>query len=273
MASEKVHRPLLHASPMEKGPDVKALQGSINKQFKDMNIDLGVKKDGEFGGQTWDKAKKCANCMGVTGEAQKKLKKGRLSEGTQKLIRGRKPTKKEQKAAKKRKKYREDLRKQNSDPPGQEAVAKGRNLLGVHEEPAGSNWGKKVGEFITYTGYSGPVYWCGCYACWVVCKLGGAKIPTRIRMGYAPYITADAKAGKNGFHAVNIHDAKPGDVVCMWGGQHIEVVAQKPSGGSIRCIGGNTSQGGKYNNGGEVCENTRSISDIDSGIAARPNWS
>jgi len=272
MASEKVHRPLLHASPIEKGPDVKALQGSINKQFNGMNIDISVKKDGQFGHETFTAAKQCANCLGVTGQAQKKLKKGRLSEGTQKLIRGRKPTKQEQKAAKKRKGYREDLRKQNKADAGKKAVQNGRKLLGVHEEPAGSNWGKKVGEFITFTGYSGPVYWCGCYACWVVVKLGGAKIPTRIRMGYAPYITADAKAGANGFKAVSIQNAKPGDVVCLWGGQHVEVVAEKPSGGSVRCTGGNTSQGGKYNNGGEVCENTRSISDIDAGIAARPNW-
>jgi len=258
---------------MEQGPDVKALQGQINQQFKEMNIDIGVKKDGQFGGHTWDAAKKCANCMGVCGDAQKKLKKGRLSEGTQKLIRGRKPTDKEQKAAKSRKKYREDLRKQNATAPGEKAVKNGRQLIGVHEEPAGSNWGGKVSDFILFTGYSGPVYWCGCYACWVVVKLGGAKIPTKIRMGYAPYITSDAQNHTNGFDAVPIENAKPGDVVCLWGGQHVEVVAEKPSGGSVRCIGGNTSQGGKYNNGGEVCENTRSISDIDGGIAARPNWS
>ena len=91
-------------------------------------------------------------------------------------------------------------------------------------------------------------------------------------MGYAPYITADAIGGNNGFHDVRAVDARPGDVVCLWGGSHIEVIAERPSGGTARCIGGNTSNSGQSNNGGEVCENTRSLSDFDQGIVARPNW-
>jgi hypothetical protein len=238
-----------------------------------MNIDRGVRKDGQFGSETFEAARQCAMALGITGDAQNKLVHGRLSEGAQKLIRGRELTQDEKDAAKRRTHYREDLRKRYRKDAGEAAVKNGRNLIGVHEEPAGSNWGNKVSDFILFTGYDGPVFWCGCFACWVVVKLGGAKIPNRIRMGYAPYITADAIGGNNGFHAVNIHDARPGDVVCLWGGQHVEVVAESPKGGTIRCLGGNTGTSGKSNNGGEVCENTREISDIDSGIAARPNWS
>ena len=85
--------------------------------------------------------------------------------------------------------------------------------------------------FIQFTGYTGPVFWCGCFACWVVCKLGGAKIPNRIRMGYAPYITADAQAGANGFTAVPVVAAQPGDIEGRYaknptlpGGRDLEII-------------------------------------------------
>jgi hypothetical protein len=240
--------------------------------YDTFNIDHGVTKDGDFGHNTFIASKETATALGVVGEAQDKLKQGRLSEGTQKLIRGRRRTEEEQAAAANRDDYRQGLRKKYSKNAGERAVQMGRKLLGVHEEPPGSNWGPKVSDFILFTGYSGPVFWCGCYACWVVVKLGEAKIPDRIRMGYAPYITADAQGDNNGFHSVRSVDARPGDVVCLWGGQHVEVIAEKPSGGVVRCIGGNTSNSGQDNNGGEVCENTRALSDFDSGIVARPNW-
>lgn len=272
MAQKKaVHRPLTLATPVETGADVRALQGSINKQFAHLKIDRSIAVDGDFGAQTFRAAKQVAVCLGVSGAAARKLKRGTLSEGTQKLIRGRKLTTGEAVVAKARAPYRRKLRKRYAKAPGEKAVAAGRKLIGVHEQPPGSNWGGKVEQFIRFTGYSGPVFWCGCFACWVVVKLGGAKIPSRIRLGYAPYITEDALAGRNGLTAVPAEDARPGDIACLWGGQHIEVIAEKPSGGSARCLGGNTTAGGKESNGGEVAENVRSLSDFDRGIVARPS--
>lgn len=270
--SAAVHRPLKLATPIEKGDDVEALQGAVNKQFRHLKIDRAIRVDGDFGAQTFRAAKQVAICLGVRGSAQRKLKRGTLSEGTQKLVRGRKRTKAESVVGKARAPFRRRLRKRYAKAPGEIAVAKGRKLVGVHEVPAGSNWGGQVEKFIRYTGYSGPVFWCGCFACYVVCKLGGAKIPTRIRLGYAPYITADALAGANGLTAVPANQARPGDLVCLWGGQHIEVVAGHPIAGSVECLGGNTSEGGKDNNGGAVCLNHRSLSDFDAGIVARPSY-
>lgn len=267
-----VHRPLNLASPIERGDDVKALQGSINKQFDDLTIDHGVAVDSQFGSKTFAAAKQVAVALGVVGEAHEKLDHHALSEGTQKLIRGRERTDLEEEAARARKDYRQELRRRYSKSAGEEAVAKGRQLIGVKESPEGSNWGGKVEDFIRFTGYTGPVFWCGCFACWVVVKLGGAKIPNRIRLGYAPYITADALAGVNGLKAVRAENARPGDIACLWGGKHIEVVAERPSGGSVRCLGGNTTKGGQESNGGEVAENVRSLSDFDRGIVARPDW-
>lgn len=270
--TEAVHRPLNLASPPVRGADVSALQSNVNRQFRKMNIDRSIRVDGVLGPQTFRAAKQCAICIGVTGLAHRKLKRHRISMGTQKLIRGRARTTREAIVGRARAGYRRRLRKRFAQAPGEKAVAKGRKLIGVTESPPGSNWGPMISKFIRFTGYDGPVFWCGCYACWVVVKLGGAKIPTRIRLGYAPYITADALAGRNGLTAVPAQDARPGDIACLWGGQHIEVVAERPSGGTFWAIGGNTSKGGQDNNGGGVYGNVRSLSDCDSGIVARPHW-
>jgi hypothetical protein len=272
MPSEKVHRRLALASPQEYGPDIGVLQGQVNEQYRHLKIDRQIAKDGNFGKQTFDGADEIALCLGVTGEAQDKLKRNILSEGTQALIRGRKRTEEEEKAGREREDFRKMLRKRYDKSGGEQAIARGRKLIGVKEQPEGSNWGGQVEEFIRFTGYDEAVFWCGCFACWVVVKLGGANIPTRIRLGAAWLITADARAGVNGLTAIPADQARPGDIACLWGGQHIEVIAERPSGGSVRCLGGNTTAGGKASNGGEVAENTRSLSDFDSGIVARPHY-
>lgn len=270
--SKTVHRRLPLNSPPVKGPDVKVIQACVNKQYRYFRIDRAIREDGELGSQTFKAARQIALCMGVVGSGQRKLKRQILSEGTQKLIRGRDKSALEKAAQLAREPYRRRLRARYRQAPGQKAVQAARKLVGIHEEPPGSNWGGLVEKMIRFTGYSEPVYWCGCCACWIVVKLGGAKVPTRIRMGYAPYITEDALAGRNGFTAIPAENARPGDIVCLWGGQHIEVIAEPPTGGSARCIGGNTTAGGKESNGGEVAENTRDLSDFDRGIVARPAY-
>ncbi|HEY6731918.1 MAG TPA: hypothetical protein VI039_12960 [Solirubrobacterales bacterium] len=270
--AKAVHRPLTLHTPILSGADVKALQGQINEQFDHLKIDRTIAVDGDLGRETFAAAKQVAIGLGAQGSGLRKLKRETISEGVQKLIRGRKRTVLEQAAAARRTGYRRKLRKRHATDAGERAVALGRQLLGTKEVPEGSNWGGKVEDFIRFTGYTGPVFWCGCFACWVVVKLGGARIPTRIRLGYAPYITADALAGVNGLKAVRAEDARPGDIVCLWGGQHIEVVAGVPRSGSVLCLGGNTTAGGQESNGGEVAENFRSISDFDRGIVARPDW-
>ena len=151
----------------------------------------------------------------------------------------------------------------------QKAVAAAHKEIGQREQPVGSNWGGHVTEYITFTGYTSPVYWCGCFACWCVVKNGGAKIPSRIRMGYGPYIIADAKSGSNGFHAVPFSEAQPGDVVVFWGGEHIGLVADHPSGSSLPTIEGNTGNGSTVNGDG-VYARVRSSSDVT--VIARPNY-
>jgi hypothetical protein len=272
-----VHRSLRLASPILRGEDVSALQGSVNKQFDHLKIDRQVMVDGELGGQTLGAAEQIALSLGVNGEAQKKLEHQIVSEDTQKLIRGgRDRTQDEAASGEKREDYRKQLRKRYSKSAGEAAIEKTAGLVGVHEEPAESNWGGKVEEMIKFTGYSEPVFWCGCCACWIVVKVGGAKIPSRIRFGYAPYITADALAGANGLTAVSVHNAQPGDVGALWNGEHVVTVraAVKPGDTMVKTREGNTSAAdGSQANGGEVADKERPIGDFDRGIVARPDWS
>jgi len=275
MADKAVHRPLNVASPHQKGADVKALQGQINKQFAHLKIDREITVDDDLGLETFDAAKQVARSLGAVGPTMSKFKRHTISEGAQRLIRGRERTAAEKIAGTLRKPYREALRKRYAKGAGEKAIERAMPYVGVTEHPAGSNWGPEVSKFITFTGYTGPVFWCGCFACWVVVKLGGANIPSRIRMGYAPYITEDAIAGRNGFTAVPISKGRAGDVVCLWGGEHVVTLREdvEPGAAYIKTIEGNTSSGdGSQSNGGCVALKERSIGDVDRGIAARPAW-
>jgi|GEM_PF-1587338 len=271
---KSVHRPFHLISPIVHGADVGALQSNINKQFEHLKIDCEVAVDDEFGPRTMTGAERVALSLGVMGDAQDKLERNTVSEGVQKLIRGgRDRTKEEEAAGKKREDYRKQLRKQFDKTAGERAIEKTKNLVGVHEEPSGSNWGGKVEEMIKFTGYSEPVFWCGCCACWIVVKVGGAKIPTRIRLGYAGYILSDALSGSNGLSAVPVAQARPGDIGTLWNAEHIVTVRGPAKNGMVPTREGNTSAAnGSQSNGGEIADKERPMSDFDRGVVARPDW-
>lgn len=167
----------------------------------------------------------------------------------------------------------QDLRhEQKPDGGGGVAVKWAVSQAGVTEMPAGSNWGVPVQDWIKRTGYTFPVPWCGCYVHEAVVEKGGAAIPVEIRMGYGPAIIADARSGANGFKLVGPADAKPGDVLVFWGGQHIGLLRGKITGQSVPTAEGNTSPGteGSQYNGGCVAIKTRSLGDVT--VIARPNY-
>jgi hypothetical protein len=193
------------------------------------------------------------------------------------LIRGdRKRSRLERLAATRRRGYLRRLRKRYRRGPGEQVLEWAKAQIGTTESPDGSNWGPQIGEWIKFTGYTwasvkSSVYWCGCFACYAVVKVGGAKIPTRIRLGFAGYIIADAKAGVNGLTAVPFQNARAGDLVTFWGGEHIGVV-EKVDGDTLYTIEGNTSSadGGSQSNGGGVFARQRKRSDVD--VIARPSY-
>lgn len=265
----EVHRSFNLATPAPKGRDVKVLQEQINHHFRRFRIDRRIAEDGEFGRQTMGAARQVALMLGVSGKSRGAVRRNRLNEHTQRLIRGRKATRRERVASLARRPFRAKLRKRYSRSGGAEAVAIARKYIGVTEQPAGSNWGPTVSKFILYTGYTFPVFWCGCFVAWCVGK-AGAKIPTLIRLGYTGYITADANAGTNGLTAVSFDNARAGDIV-VYSFDHIGLV-ERVDGNTLYAIEGNTSAGesGSQSNGGGVFRRVRQRSDVVT--IARPNY-
>lgn len=152
-----------------------------------------------------------------------------------------------------------------------DAVAWCRRQLGTTEHPPGSNWGEPVEDWIRFTGYTGPVPWCGCFAAFAVVKIGGAAIPAVQRLGYHGFIIDDARAGRNGLRAVPVEEARPGDLVA-YDFAHIGVIVGRTEAGAVHTIEGNTSpaSGGSQNNGGGVYERRRPIGDV--AVIARPAY-
>ncbi len=154
--------------------------------------------------------------------------------------------------------------KEKREGGAQDAVRWAYSQNGVTETPANSNWGHPVEDWIRYTGYTSPVPWCGCFVAVAVCKVGGADIPTRIRLGYGGYIIDDARSNSNGLTGVPLASCRAGDVGSLWGGQHIVLVAGPPEDGFIPTVEGNTSatSAGSQSNGGCVAVKKRAISDF-----------
>lgn len=130
----------------------------------------------------------------------------------------------------------------------------------VHEQPAYSNWGPRISDWIKATGYGGPEPWCQCFAN-AVAEHGGAP---QLHTGYTPTVLA----GIDGYRKVALHDAEQGDMiffkfpgVSSASCDHVGILVHKtPS--TVECVEGNTSGGnvGSQNDGGGVYLRTRSVS-------------
>jgi len=271
MSKQHVHRILAVNTPYLQGADIELLQQFINRQFKHFNIDRRILTDGEFGPASLSACLQVAVMMGIGRRGYKDLRKGRVNRSAQRLIRGRKKTVREALATKARRRYRRKLRARFDTSSGEKVVAWAKSKIGVTESPAGSNWGPEIGAWIRFTGYTGPVYWCGCFACYAVVKIGGAKISSPIRLGYDGYIVADALAHDNGLVAVGFSEARPGDIV-TYVFPHIGLV-DHVTGDVLHSVEGNTSSGssGSQSNGGMVAARTRGRSEVR--VIARPNYS
>jgi hypothetical protein len=261
---QAVHRDLTLTTPYTKGPDIEALQGAINARARELPFtDAKLDPDGEFGPHTQGASFRVAFALGLSDAACSKIKAGTIVQPTQQLIRdpsGLSAEDRQRRSARKPiLKRRHEARKEGA----RAAVKWARSQIGVHEQPSGSNWGHPVQDWITFTGYGGPVFWCGCFVAFAVVEKGGAEIPQRIRLGLDTNINADAHAGANGFErAVSVNDAKPGDIA-TFSFRHIALVAGPTKDGMIHTIDGNSSAtNGSNNNGGEVAEHRRPVSQV-----------
>jgi len=260
----EVHRDLTLTTPETKGPDVKALQQAINARGRELPFtDAKLKTDNEFGRHTAAAAQRVAFALGLSDQESEKIKAGRLLQLSQQLIRdpsGLSPDDRRRGRARKPILKRRYEAQQGG---AKEALKWARKQIGVTEKPKGSNWGHPVQDWITFTGYTGPVFWCGCFVAYAVVEKGGAQIPLRNRLGLDTAINEDARVGRNGFERdVKVENAKPGDIA-TFSFEHIALVAGPTRNGMIHTIDGNTSpSSGSNNNGGEVAEHERPVSQV-----------
>ncbi|HEX2319089.1 MAG TPA: hypothetical protein VHJ18_08925 [Streptosporangiaceae bacterium] len=260
----EVHRDLILTTPYTEGPDIFALQRAVNNRARELPFtDADLTKDGQLGLHTISACGRVAFALGLSEPDCSAIKAGTLVQVTQKLIRD--PSKlnaaQRQRAAARLPELQRRYEARKSG--ARAAVRWARSKIGAHENPAGSNWGKPVQEWITFTGYDGPVFWCGCFVAFAVVKQGGANVPDRMRLGFHEYINEDAMAGRNGFdRAVSVDQARPGDIA-TFNFKHIGLVVGRTKDGLIHTIDGNTSASdGSNPNGGEVAEHRRPVSEV-----------
>jgi hypothetical protein len=260
-----VHRGLHLVSPPARGADVRALQERVNDELAHRRLSWRqVEVDGQFGPRTLHA---CAFLGWVLGFSGRRLgeasgSKPRLSRWAQQRLRNprrRSPADRARERLRRRKV--QALRKAHADGAAA-AVDYIREMAsrGVHEVGS-SNTGKLVDLWQSYFGLHGEP-WCGCFAGYAAKAVGGSQATTWFP--YGPSIAADARAGRNGVREVAFEDAEPGDVLVLWGGEHIATAIARPEGGSIATGEGNTSpnNGDSQADGGAVALKTRSQSDI-----------
>jgi hypothetical protein len=121
--------------------------------------------------------------------------------------------------------------------------------IGVREEPLGSNWGKKVSEYIRAGGYNEPVYWCLCFQYWVVEQAAhklGVKNPLP-RTGSCDLLFAWAKKGG---HLRSVPE--PGDLFLVMASANDAihtglVIGVSGDGTTVDTIEGNSNDDGSSN--------------------------
>lgn len=260
-----VHRGLHLVSPPARGADVRALQERINHELAHRRLSWRqIKVDGQFGPRTLHA---CAFLGWVLGSSGRRLaevtgSKPRLSQRAQRVLRDpRKRSPAERMRERLRRSKVRELRRAHADGPDA-AVSYIRKMAeqGVHEVGT-TNTGDLVDRWQAYFGLRGEP-WCGCFAGYAAKVEGGSQASTWFP--YGPSIMADARAGRNGVKEVRFEEAEPGDVLVLWGGDHIATAIARPSGGSIATGEGNTAPNDRDSqaDGGCVALKTRSRSDV-----------
>jgi len=105
------------------------------------------------------------------------------------------------------------------------------SFIGVTEHPSGSNGGKFIDGWQKVWGIW-RTYWCGAFA-GAMLRHVGVKVTARVV--YVPNIKADAQNGVNGFYAWTTDHSRvrPGDLVCLFGLEHVEIVRKVTRSGVV----------------------------------------
>lgn len=284
-----VHRDLIVTDPPLEGRDVANFQRALEDRLSARHISVPTPTHGKFTHATWVAAVEAGYFLGLRSQTYLATDHGRglSTQGAQDIIRApdtRTPdqlqrARDRQAQLDKGPRYYDDLAKHVATPAGKgpaAALAFLGHHLGVHETPAGSNWGGLVEDWIKLAGYIGPVPWCGCA---VNAALVAAGIPNgKGWIGYCPAVITHAQKRVGGWSWHN--EGQLGDVALFDtpGGDpavHQGLVLQRLGEGHYRTREGNTSSGvaGSQDNGGTVAERDRVSTPAFRIVGfARPPW-
>lgn len=247
------HRPrtFVLCTPHMHGDDIARFQRDLNHRLHAWGVHHNIKPDGVYGPKTRHATKTVLYGLGV----EQALIEHGVTPYVRVLVRHpKRRTRRQHQRARARADWRKRLvkRYQRSGPDLFASYL--HSMLGVAEDPPGSNLGTHITEWEKLTGYNPPpgVYWCGCLQ---NAALVAAGLPAQSWMGYCPSIEAHARAGIDGWkwHPADATPKKGWLALFDEGGiaGHVEGVVA--DGWPLRTIGGNTSQGdGSPNNGGGV---------------------
>jgi hypothetical protein len=286
-----VHRELIVQDPPQDGRDIANFQRAIQDRLKARGLsdEVPVPIHGKFTHATWIAAVEAGYFLGLLSSTYLATdkKRGLSTEGAQTIIRNPDQRDNDQLVRAKDRKSQLDRGPRYYDNLAQfSGITKGKGAkaaldfavkqIGITENPAGSNWGPKISDWIKLTGYSGPVYWCGCFT--NACVMAGGLSSTVGWGGYCPAVITHAK-NKIGGWSWHV-DGQPGDLALMDtpGGDpaiHIGIVEKKLGIGRYQNIEGNTSSGdgGNQSNGGGVFRRQRSTQGNFRIVGfARPPW-
>lgn len=204
MAAKKgveVHRPLRFG---DSGPDVKRVQEFAQKVLDHLKIDYDIIIDGEYGPNTHRGVRMAAVGMGAGPKNRAALAARRCPESAQRLIRGRKKSKREIRNTRRRKSYRQRMRKRWAATMGEKALRVARTLVGVMEQ-GGNNTGPIVDKIIRANGGVIGEPWCGDFVAFCY-RTAGSKMVQRLwaSVRYLGFLT--------GMRIVSV--PRPGDIVC-----------------------------------------------------------
>ena len=225
-------------SPEMKGKDIKAFQRLINERYKRWGVETRVEADGEYGTMTRHAAREIAFGLGL---AEKDYKHGFTPEVREKLRDPGQRTRAELARAKRRGKWRRNLKGRHRGGGPEMALQFARAHLGLKEGPG--NRGPLIDKWNQASGSPLGSAWCGNFmnAC-----LRSAGFPNQGWLASCIQIEAHARAGTSGWQWLTANP-RPGDLVLYTingAANHVGMV-EKVEPSQLITIEGNTRADGE----------------------------
>jgi len=269
-APQGAHRTLRLISPHRKGEDVRALQAAINAELAHRKLEWRqITVDGEFGGQTLHACAFLGWVLGLGGRRLNAINgyQPHVSIAVQRILRN--PERRsaaDRQREKTRKAKVQKLRKAHNEGPAAAILfIRQEAAKGVHEIGE-TNTGPEVDKFEKQFGLHAEP-WCGCLAGYAAINYGHC-LAKELSFWYGPALIQEAAERKDGCYPVPFDQIEGGEILVLWGGEHVVTAAAPSKGNTVETGEGNTSptNGNSQADGGCVAMKTRNRSDVSVAI-------